>query len=65
MEVSCLFCRKQFVIDSSDPQYFRLKYKQTNHYICKSCNRNMQNEAKSNVDYDPSVIDSKGYDKLI
>jgi uncharacterized protein YlaI len=64
MQVTCLFCRKSFDIDQSDHQYLRIKRNQTKQYICTICNKNIQQEAQSNVDYDPSLLDPKGYDKL-
>lgn len=65
MEVTCILCRKLYGINSSDKQYFRIKNKQTNHYVCKTCNETTQEEARSNVNYDPNLLDPKGHDKLV
>jgi len=65
MRVTCLLCRKTYDINESDHQYLRLKNKQSNHYVCKNCNNNLQQEARSNVDYNPSILDPKGFEKLL
>ena len=65
MEVTCSLCRKLYEINSSDKQYFRIKNKQTNQYICKTCSKAVQEESRSNVSFDPSLLDPKGYDKLV
>ncbi len=65
MKVTCLLCRIEEVISPIDRRYNDYKSIKLKSYICKKCNQNMKQEAQVNVDYNPDLLDPKGYDKLI
>ncbi|WP_053219996.1 DUF2197 domain-containing protein [Virgibacillus senegalensis] len=62
MKVACYFCKKEFTIDFSDSQYLKIKKNPEARYVCKSCNRSMQQEAQQTTGLHPDTIDK--YDKF-
>jgi uncharacterized protein YlaI len=65
MKVNCVFCKTEHLIDSSDPVYNKLKGKQISSFVCKKCNNSIQSEVRRNVDFNPELIDSYKFSKLI
>ncbi|MBE1446788.1 uncharacterized protein YlaI [Paenibacillus sp. OAS669] len=61
----CFTCNGKFLLDPSDPQYRKVKTKQTKYYVCRSCNSSIQGEAVKQTGLDPKLLDPKGYDKFI
>lgn len=65
MQVTCMLCRKTYVLDQRNPQYMRMKQGLSKQYVCAGCNNSLQQDAQRHVEFDPSLIDDKGYDKLV
>jgi uncharacterized protein YlaI len=63
LEVTCMTCRKKYVIDHRDPQYTKIKRKLTKFYVCKKCNSGLQNEATMITGIGPNDIDE--HDKYV
>lgn len=57
MKVNCMFCRKEYLIDSTDPQYYKLFNNITKSYICKDCNTSLKNESIKVSDINPNQLD--------
>ncbi|WP_026570655.1 DUF2197 domain-containing protein [Sediminibacillus sp. JSM 1682029] len=62
MEVTCFFCKKLFFLDFSDTQYLKFKRNPQARYVCKKCNRSLQQEAQQSTGLHPDSIDK--YDKF-
>ena len=62
-DTTCIICRKDFVIDKSDYQYFKIKYQESKLYICRKCNFFLQREAINTTGIDPDEIDR--FDRFI
>lgn len=65
IEAKCMSCGKTFVLDTSDPQYMKLKTKASKQYTCKKCNKVLQEEASNFTGIRPEMLDPKGYDKRV
>ncbi|WP_036746852.1 DUF2197 domain-containing protein [Paenibacillus sp. UNC451MF] len=65
LEVQCFNCSGKFTIEHSDPQYVKIKNKQTKLYVCQSCNLSIKGEAIKQTGFDPKLLDPKGYDKFV
>lgn len=65
LEVQCFNCNGKYILEHSDPQYAKIKSKQTKFYVCKSCNSSIKGEAIKQTGFDPKLLDPKGYDKLV
>jgi uncharacterized protein YlaI len=65
LKAACSFCKREYVIEPSDPQYSKIKNNLTKMYVCKKCNNVFQEEARKNVDLDPAMLDPHNYDKLV
>ncbi|WP_079479854.1 hypothetical protein [Halobacillus salinus] len=63
MEVHCFFCKKDYSITRSDPQYIKLVQNRGGSYVCKSCNQSMQRDAQASTGLHPDQIDA--YDKFL
>jgi uncharacterized protein YlaI len=57
LELTCMTCRKKYIIDHRDPLYTKIKQKKTKYYICSKCNSGMQNEAARITGINPNDID--------
>jgi uncharacterized protein YlaI len=65
LKVTCMLCRTEEVLSPSDRRYIDFKSNKLKSFICKKCNQNMKHEAQVNVDFNPDMLDPKGYDKLV
>ncbi len=63
LQTVCILCRKQFTIDSKDPQYYKLKSGQSKSYVCTTCGSSIKKDAVSSTGIDPDQLDDK--DKFI
>lgn len=41
----CMFCKKEYEIDSSDDYYIKLKHNDVKYYVCKKCSFFLQRDA--------------------
>lgn len=57
MKVVCMFCKKEYSIDSTDPQFAKLSKNKSGLYICKNCNTSLQNESIETTGINPNQID--------
>ncbi|MCA0970233.1 DUF2197 domain-containing protein [Halobacillus litoralis] len=63
MDVTCFFCKKDFSINLSDPQYTKLQRNPESSYVCKPCNDSMQRDAQTSTGLHPHQIDA--YNKYL
>lgn len=65
MNLKCVFCKNEYLIDNSDPQYKTTKNNSTKSFVCKKCNNSIQSDARRNVDFNSELVDPYKFDKLI
>lgn len=65
LHVKCMTCKKEYLLDSGDPQYKKLSSGLSKLYICKTCSTAMKEEAIITTGINPNMLDPKGHDKLV
>ncbi|MFD1020854.1 DUF2197 domain-containing protein [Thalassobacillus hwangdonensis] len=58
IRTNCFFCKKEFEVGASDPQYKKLRANPKASYVCKHCNDSMQKDAQQTTGLNPDMIDS-------
>ncbi|WP_181349303.1 hypothetical protein [Thalassobacillus sp. CUG 92003] len=63
MNVTCMSCQNEFMIDSKDPQYQKFKRGLTKYYTCKDGNRSIQGAASTSDGVNVNDLDP--YDHIL
>ncbi|TFB23887.1 DUF2197 domain-containing protein [Filobacillus milosensis] len=60
MEVTCMTCKKEYIIDFKDKQYNKIKSGKSKLYVCKTCNEGVQRESIKTTGISPNDVDEYG-----